>query len=429
MKRTAFALLLFHVTLYALGADGQRSTIAPLLATHWHQQSPYNDMSPVIEDGNIKTVAGCVAIAASQVVFYWHRDNPEATSYDTPTYNYGKAPVTYSVPAGTPYNWSLIRNVYTGSEPQEERDAVALLVYVVGTSAWLNYGSSTGGQINDVINSFSSQFRLSGYYARKANYTQSEWEELIYNELAQGRPVLYAGSQNGSGHAVVIDGYDAQQQLFHFNFGYGGSGDGYYTVNDVTGMNGYCDSQSCVYGIAPQKRNIDITIEGTELLSQYTKTPLNIGITNKSTLPINGLKLFISQMSSTITDEDALAQYAGVIANDEQTTNITLYVTPAVTGNMYILRLTDKDLNILTEKVVNISPSSRIDSPYAEDNQFSLSVTAFQNGLRLYSEKPMTVNIYAVSGVLYSELFVNGEVEVKLPKGIYIVDGRKYVVR
>ncbi len=419
--------------LYALGADGQRSSIAPLLATHWHQQSPYNDMSPVIEDGNIKTVAGCVAIAASQIVFYWHRDNPEATSYDTPTYDYGKAPVTYSVPAGTPYNWNLIRNVYTNNEPQEERDAVALLVYVVGTSAWLNYGSSTGGQINDVINPFSSQFRLSGYYARKANYTQAEWEELIYNELAQGRPVLYSGSKNGSGHAVVIDGYDAQQQLFHFNFGYGGSGDGYYTVNDVTGMDGYCDGQSCVYGIAPQQRNIDITIEGTELLTQYTKTPLNISITNKSTLPIDGLKLYISEDNTSLADEDALAQYAGVIANDEQTTNITLYVTPAVTGSMCVLRLTDKDGNILASQSVNISPSSGIDSPFVntgtKDDYNALNVTPVQNGLKICSEAPVAVKIYAISGVLHSEIFVNGEVEVRLPKGLYLVDGKKFIVR
>ena len=327
----------------------------------------------------------------------------------------------------------LIRNVYTNNEPQEERDAVALLVYVVGTSAWLNYGSSTGGQINDVINPFSSQFRLSGYYARKTNYTQAEWEELIYNELAQGRPVLYSGSNNGSGHAVVIDGYDAQQQLFHFNFGYGGSGDGYYTVNDVTGMNGYCDGQACVYGIAPQQRNIDVTIEGTEMLTQYTKTSLNISITNKSTLPIDGLRLFISQDNTPLTDEDALAQYAGVIANDEQTTNITLNVTPDITGNMCILRLTDKDRNILASIIVNISPSSGIDSPFVDngtkDNQVALSVTPVQDGLRLYSEKPTTVNIYTISGVLRSELFVNGEVEVRLPKGFYLVDGKKYIVR
>lgn len=231
---------------------GERLSIAPLTTSHWHQNAPYNGLCPVVADGNLKTAAGCVAIAAAQIIYYWRDHNPATTTYDTPTYPYGKAPVTYSVPAGTPYEWELMKDSYTDDDSEASRDAVARLVYVIGTSAWLSYGATTGGSIYDVINPLVSQFQMTAQYATKNVFSQEEWEELLYQELANGRPVLYAGTKNGSGHAVVIDGYDATRRLFHFNFGWGGDEDGYYTVDDATGMDGYSQSQKCVYGILPK---------------------------------------------------------------------------------------------------------------------------------------------------------------------------------
>ena len=196
---------------------GERLSIAPLTTSHWHQNAPYNGLCPVVADGNLKTAAGCVAIAAAQIIYYWRDHNPATTTYDTPTYPYGKAPVTYSVPAGTPYEWELMKDSYTVDDSEASRDAVARLVYVIGTSAWLSYGATTGGSIYDVINPLVSQFQMTAQYATKNVFSQEEWEELLYQELANGRPVLYAGTKNGSGHAVVIDGYDATRRLFHFN--------------------------------------------------------------------------------------------------------------------------------------------------------------------------------------------------------------------
>lgn len=234
------------------GGEGERLSIAPLTTSHWHQNAPYNGLCPVVADGNLKTAAGCVAIAAAQIIYYWRNYNPATTTYDTPTYPYGKAPVTYSVPAGTPYEWELMKDSYTDDDSEASREAVARLVYVIGTSSWLNYGATTGGSIYDVINPLGSQFQMTAQYATKNSFSQDEWEKLLYNELVNGHPVLYAGQKGSNGHAVVIDGYDAVRRLFHFNFGWGGDEDGYYTVDDATGMDGYCERQKCVYGIIPK---------------------------------------------------------------------------------------------------------------------------------------------------------------------------------
>lgn len=230
----------------------QKMSVSPLLTCHWHQNFPYNGLAPVITDGNVKTAAGCVAIAAAQITYYWRNSNPEYTLKDTPTYPYGAAPVTMSIPKGTPNNWNLIKDYYTSSDSEESRYAVAQLCYVIGTTSYLNYASSTGGQINTAANAMYSQYRLLSEYAVKSKYTQNEWEELIYQDISNGMPIMCAGN-DGDGHAFVLDGYDAQTDLYHFNFGWGGSGDGYYPVDDSElSMGGYNSNQSIVYNIHPQ---------------------------------------------------------------------------------------------------------------------------------------------------------------------------------
>ena len=61
-------------------------------------------------------------------------------------------------------------------------------------------------------------------------YSIDGWEDLIYSELVNGRPVLYGGSREDDGHAFVCDGYDGNG-LFHINWGFGGIFDAYFSLS------------------------------------------------------------------------------------------------------------------------------------------------------------------------------------------------------
>lgn len=240
-------------------ANSSRTSIAPLITSHWHQDSPYNDLAPVITDGNIKTVAGCVAIAAAQIIYYWRNENPAATLKDTPTYIYGGAPVTVSIPKGTPNNWDLLRDSYTQDDSEESRAAVAQLCYVIGTTSYLNYANSTGGSIRDAATAMKLQYELLNEYVAHSKLSSAEWDELLYGELERQQPVLCGGNSGSSGHAFVLDGYDSATGLYHFNFGWGGSGDGYYPADGSTdAMGGYSDGQSIVYNIRPKSHDTPV---------------------------------------------------------------------------------------------------------------------------------------------------------------------------
>jgi hypothetical protein len=81
---------------------------------------------------------------------------------------------------------------------------------------------------------------------------------MLRAEINASRPVYYSGRSDNGGHAFVCDGYDAAG-LFHINWGWGGSSDGYFEVSALNpnstgiggGSGGYNQNQAIITGIRP----------------------------------------------------------------------------------------------------------------------------------------------------------------------------------
>lgn len=347
----------------------ERKSIKPLLTCHWHQKSPFNDLAPVISDGNVKTVAGCVAIAAAQIAYYWRKDNPEYTLKDTPVYPYGAAPVTYSIPKGSPNNWELMKDSYTKEDNQESKYAAAQLCYVLGTTSYLNYASSTGGSINDASNSLYSQYNILSEYTSKAKLTQQQWDSLIYQNLEKGRPILCAGN-DGGGHAFVLDGYDSQNNLYHFNFGWGGSGDGYYPIDDSeTAMGGYNKNQAVVYNIQPKNRSIDAVMSFSQS-GESKLIHILININNNSTLDIKKLQLYLVNQGKTINEaEQPIWEYHDTIKCDGTTQQIVAYDIQPLEEQESVFYLTDENKYVISE--LRMQLDSKINDVQQRDSKWN----------------------------------------------------------
>lgn len=344
-----------------------KESIKPLLSTAWHQQTPYNNYAPVIKDGNVKTVAGCVAIAAAQITYYWWRDNPHATLKDTPIYPYGGAPITFSIPKGTPNEWELIKDKYDYTSTKESEDAVARLCYVIGTTSYLDYASSTGGQIRDAANAIYSQYNLVSDYLSRKNCSQEDWDQLLYNELSCGRPVLCSGNGSG-GHAFVLDGYDNKTGLFHFNFGWGGSGDGYYPIDDSDiSMGGYYMNQSVVYNIHPVRRNIDANISVLGIEDNHCKICINIK--NISTLPA-AIKL-VRDENDNIQNSHIECLWESLVKNDSVSLVAEVMIDISDIKSNSTLSLIDEYGSVLYKYKFDISGISPI---YTNDGNSNLHI-------------------------------------------------------
>lgn len=289
----------------ALASYKSKWTDVPvLMSTHWHQSYPYNMLAPHRTDNNNQALTGCLATAASQIVYYFRKDNPTETLYNTPTYGYGGAPVTVSLPKGTPLRYDLMKTSGTGTLKQDS--AVAVLMYAAGTSAWLTYGdgdgTATSGQNDKMGDAIRGQFALNNECKYKSSYSQQSWETLVYNNLTSGRPLLYTGaSDTQGGHAVVLDGYQASTGLYHFNFGWGGQGDGYYTIDDETGMNGFHSYQSALVNITPKTQNYKASILPPTLYEK-TQSTINVKVVNNATLAQSKFYIYCSTTTSKPTD-------------------------------------------------------------------------------------------------------------------------------
>ena len=87
-------------------------------------------------------------------------------------------------------------------------------------------------------------------------YTDDEWAEIMQEELYAGRPLImcaYANSIQGlSGHAFNIDGYDADKDMYHINWGWSGSGNAHFALNAFRGGNStYNLVQQLLIGVEP----------------------------------------------------------------------------------------------------------------------------------------------------------------------------------
>lgn len=225
------------------------TTVAPLIETHWNQDCYYNEYCPEAYNWwNCNHVyAGCVACAMAQVMKYWNYPETGHGSHSYIHSTYGQQSADFGA---TTYRWDeMPEQIY------DHNDAVATLMYHCGVSVNMNYGvDGSGAMSKDVETALRSYFGYCGAkYREKSKYDEDTWIAMLKAELDIAHPVYYSGSSGTAGHAFVCDGYDSND-FFHFNFGWSGSGDEYYSLYDV---NGYNASQAAVMNIIPMDIRAD----------------------------------------------------------------------------------------------------------------------------------------------------------------------------
>ena len=185
-------------------------------------------------------VVGCVAVAVGQIMRYWEwpymADVPLVVGgilKQKRFYEWEKMP--YSL-----YNYT----------PMDEVNMTTSFLRDLGYDLDMDYGTSSGASCENALNTFINY----GYDETTLNivYKSSDliWSIILRSELAEGRPIFYAGYDGEeNGHAFVVDGYN-ENGLFHANFGWGeGSHNTYYNLNSP--LFDYPYDQLAIIGIQP----------------------------------------------------------------------------------------------------------------------------------------------------------------------------------
>ena len=219
-----------------------QNAVEPLLTSCWGQGCFHNEACPEEENGPCGHVsAGCVAIAMAQIMYYHKQPcmGSGTLSYSCPPY--GKPFADFGQ---TIYHWDEMADTLYESNP-----AVAELIYHCGVGVKMEYGAHLSLASNSNATSAFQQyfFYQKATFLRRDNSSDEEWQALIMENLERQLPVYYTGISSAGGHAFVCDGFD-NNGLFHFNFGWYGISDGYYTLDAPYG---FSVSQAIIYNLSP----------------------------------------------------------------------------------------------------------------------------------------------------------------------------------
>ena len=293
-----------HLTLNDGEPATDHASVAPLITTRWNQGSPYNDLCPIDPtNDNERSVTGCVATAMAQVLAY-HRA-PNRTVRPIPAFTTETAGIFVDEMPVTALDWANMLNTYKGSETDAQKKAVATLMLLCGASVEMDYTANSSGASSDIIVSALRTYfgyASSTHRADRNNYRATDWDALIYGELANCRPVLYGGHSAGGGHAFVIDGYD-HDGLYHVNWGWGGQCDGYFLLSVLnpdsnegigasSSSDGYSYYQDALIGCTPYEGEAEGELP---LMATY-----NLSVTSDKVLTRNSSGNFVFSMQAEI---------------------------------------------------------------------------------------------------------------------------------
>lgn len=248
----------------ALANFGEWDAVPPLCKSKWDQNKPYNNDCPDIN--GTKAPTGCTATAMAQVINK-HKWPVTGSGVNTYTPHYTDTPLTFDFGATT-FDWANMKDSYGSSYTDAEAQAVATLMAACGNASLMEYGEYESGAypydaVYGMVNYLG--YDKSAVLAERDFYPAAVWNEMLYTELSNGRPVIYGGYTSGNaGHTFIIDGYDGKG-YFHVNWGWGGMSDGYFLITALdpeeqgTGGSsaGYNFYQDAVLNVMPAREGSD----------------------------------------------------------------------------------------------------------------------------------------------------------------------------
>ncbi len=337
--------------------QADRAAIEPLVTAQWDQNAPYNDMCPVYN--GIRCPSGCLATALAQIIHYhkYPTQGVGSHSYDW-TVNLVSQGILSTDFTQHTYDYNLMSDTYDESSSAESRQAVAQLMYDLGVLAEMAYkpAISSAPAFTTLVRLVKNlKYDKSAIIRSREFYTDKEWIDMVYANLAEGYPLLYTGQNEWQGHAFVCDGY--RDGYFHINWGWSGGSNGYFLLDALlpgsqgTGgsSGGYNDGQEAIFNLRPaqpdskyeilmhnyQNFDVDQKEQTTSSTATFTGAFCNESIAGQTiTLGIkivdsNGNVTWIQEQTSSYINSLADAKPIVVDLTQFPTTNGEYRVYPA----------------------------------------------------------------------------------------------------
>ena len=241
--------------------------VVPLITANWDQGGQWNDMCPD------QTLVGCVAVAMGQVMYYW--GNPSQGEGYTAYFHQNYGPISIN-----------FEDYYYDFDNMEDNNATSesqILLYHAGAAVNMDY-SHWGSGASVCWEGPSAQDALINHFNfiddtacdTRINYDDEGWFNNLVEQLDNGWPMIFRGygENDGPGHAWNVDGYQ-EGGYIHCNWGWGGSSNGYFYINNLNGGGyNFIENQAVLKNIFPKGIAEPIALFDYDL-NDFTATFLN----------------------------------------------------------------------------------------------------------------------------------------------------------
>lgn len=279
----------------------ERISIKPLVECKWGQYAPfYNNLKLA---GKYHLV-GCNALAIAQIMYYWgvqrgyHRGCKATPKYTTAT----KKMVIDALPPITVFDY--VNMTATKPTTTKGKAAVAVMCAYIAKAIRSDFGTAETSATRTLLETVMQSTLRLGNCKHIYKSTTADFEQQIYDNIANGRPVILTSTSSG-GHTFVVDGYDAETKKYHINWGWSGQYDGWYSLNGLN-VNGkkYNGSLMAIVNIQPLYQLGDANDDGVISVSDVVTVvnDVNKGVSAKAT-DIN------SDGKTTIEDAEIIVEH------------------------------------------------------------------------------------------------------------------------
>ena len=243
----------------------------------WNQEDPANLKCPKIPGQSKRSICGCTSLSFSEIMTWFGFPEKGIGTVEKYTYRTDNSVEYYhTIPShelGTVYDWKGFQKMKTAEQFYAEQNTdlgqnLGQLVYDIGTILQASYnekGTWCGVRyMNDRL-CVKMRYNKGARELNREDYPLFVWEDMLLEEVTQ-HPLI----TSGWGHSYVMDGYatyNGTETVFHYNIGWGGSGNGYYYsyLQDVDNKPQYdYINRNAIFGFYPDP-------SGTSELYSLTK--------------------------------------------------------------------------------------------------------------------------------------------------------------
>lgn len=224
--------------------------VGPLLTTTWNQSQYYNTYCPWDAHAgayyDYRVPNGCVALAMAMILNYYQYPQSGSGGVSYIPHGYPRQTVVFSQQH---YYYPAMHD-----QPNFYSNEMAKLIYHCGVAVKMHYDyTGSGATEMEARTQFINVFKYHSGAQLNGPAMFPNWGEALKQQLDNRYPLFYTAYNGVGGHAFVVDGYD-ENMLFHVNWGWGGSANGFYHITNLDPFDAgypYNSNETAIFNLYP----------------------------------------------------------------------------------------------------------------------------------------------------------------------------------